>query len=104
MLNFRLRVAREGSPLSDSEFVGRFQRRAAAPADDRGTVAAGQWVIHLCSATRAIERARARFRRRALGACRHAEENCSIEGMVASCNEIDKEIPIDAKFHRPLLL
>src|SRR5436309_3499600 len=40
------RVRQGSSPLSDSEFVGRFQRGAALPADYGGTVSAGEGVIN----------------------------------------------------------
>jgi len=39
---------------ADSELIGRFQRRAAASADDGGAVAAGQRIVHLFSAVRAV--------------------------------------------------
>jgi len=65
-------------PLSDSQFVGRFERRATAAADHGGTIAAGQGIVHFLGAFRAIEGHRAGFRLRGiLRACRHVEENCN---------------------------
>jgi hypothetical protein len=83
MAEVRRRV-RARDPLSDSEFVRRFQRGATAAADDGGTVAAGQRISHLFGAVRAVEGAGAGFWRGVLGACRHEEENCSIEAGAAS--------------------
>jgi hypothetical protein len=68
---------RERDPLSDSEFVGRFERRAAAAADDGGTIAAGERIVYFLGAIRAVEGAGIRIWRRILRACRHEEENCS---------------------------
>jgi hypothetical protein len=40
---------------ANAKFVGRFQRRSAAPANDGGTVAAGQRIVHLFGAIRAVK-------------------------------------------------
>src|ERR1700688_1856607 len=82
-----LRKFREGRgrvPLSDSEFVGRFQSGAATAADDGGAVAAGEGIGHFFGAVGAVERGGLRVRLRWVWrACRHEEENCTIEAALA---------------------
>jgi hypothetical protein len=88
------RRVRAWDPLSDSEFVGGFQRRAAAAAYDGGTITAGQRIVYLFGAVRAVEGAGAGFWRGVLGACRHEEENCSIEAGAASLLLRSSRLPI----------
>src|ERR1700744_2284107 len=67
------------SPLSNSQFVGRFEWRTTAPADDCGTVATSQRIIYLLRAVGAVKGSGPRLRRRVLRIFCHEEENCSIE-------------------------
>src|SRR5258707_6589323 len=69
---------RRAGPLSDSEFVGRFERSAAPPADHSRAVSAGEGIIDFFGAVRAVERLSG-VRCWILRAGRHEEENCSIE-------------------------
>src|SRR5580658_2757281 len=64
-------------PLSDSEFVGGFEWRATAPANDGRAIAAGQRIGDLFRAVRTIKRCGIRLW--ILRARRHEEENCSTE-------------------------
>src|ERR1700722_2355665 len=73
----RYRVSAGRIPLSDSEFVGGFQRRAAAPADDRRTIPAGKRISHFFGTIRAVQRNRCGLGRGILRARRHEEQNCS---------------------------
>src|SRR5208282_4499077 len=84
MLKGWSRKRRARRPLSDSEFVGRFQRRSTAPADHRRTVPASERIADFFRAVRAVKRPGAGLRRRILRACRHEEENCSTEAALAS--------------------
>src|SRR5215475_3191925 len=59
--------------LSDSEFVGRLQRRTTAAADHGRAVAAGQWIVDFLRAVRTIQPARMWVRCRIRWPRRHEE-------------------------------
>ena len=75
-----LRKLESWARLADPQVVGRLQRAAAAAANERGAVSAGQRVTNFLRALRAIKQGRARlaccgFNIRSLS---HVGEECSI--------------------------
>src|SRR5439155_436586 len=80
--------------LSNPEFIGRLQRSATAPADDRRAVAASQGIGNFYAALRAIERLGLRLWLW-IG---HKEENSSTESRHTENREPGTEFPLQLIF------